>query len=164
MGLGDDLMITGIIEQEHRKHPDKQIVIGDLKKNLVFDSIIYLNNPNITPMTRVAITFSQLLDLLDLTKQIGTAKRKNANTSTLHVRSENVQSRDLFAIGHSAPAISSPIARRMRGSRSARKNPAPKISPNLRLDGTSIPIPPFKHQVKGQLSINQSKQDSAIQG
>ena len=48
MGLGDDLMITGIVEQEHRKHPDKQIIIGDLKKNLVFDSIIYLNNPNIT--------------------------------------------------------------------------------------------------------------------
>ena len=23
MGLGDDLMITGIVEQEHRKHPDK---------------------------------------------------------------------------------------------------------------------------------------------
>ena len=49
MGLGDDLMITGIVEQEHTKHPDKQIVIGDLKKNLVFDSIIYLNNPKITP-------------------------------------------------------------------------------------------------------------------
>ena len=36
MGLGDDLMITGIVEQEHSKHPDKQIVIGDLRKNLVF--------------------------------------------------------------------------------------------------------------------------------
>ena len=35
MGLGDDLMITGIVEHEHTKHPDKQIVIGDLKKNLV---------------------------------------------------------------------------------------------------------------------------------
>ena len=49
MGLGDDLMITGIVEQEHIKHPDKQIVIGDLKKNLVFDSVVYLNNPKITP-------------------------------------------------------------------------------------------------------------------
>ena len=53
MGLGDDLMITGIVEQEHTKHPEKQIVIGDLKKNLVFDSIIYLNNPNITPSDKI---------------------------------------------------------------------------------------------------------------
>ena len=43
MGLGDDLMITGIVEQEHKKHPNKQIVIGSLKENLIFDSIIYLN-------------------------------------------------------------------------------------------------------------------------
>ena len=35
MGLGDDLMITGIVEQERKKHPDKQIVIGNLNKNLV---------------------------------------------------------------------------------------------------------------------------------
>ena len=48
MGLGDDLMITGIVEQESIKHPDKQIVIGSLKENLIFDSIIYLNNPKIT--------------------------------------------------------------------------------------------------------------------
>ena len=53
MGLGDDLMITGIVEQEHKKHPDKQIVIGNLKKNLVFDSIIYLNNPYITPSNKL---------------------------------------------------------------------------------------------------------------
>ena len=26
MGLGDDLMITGIVEQEHTKYPNKQIV------------------------------------------------------------------------------------------------------------------------------------------
>ncbi len=53
MGLGDDLMITGIVEQEYIKHPDKQIVIGDLKKNLIFDSIIYLNNPKITPSDKI---------------------------------------------------------------------------------------------------------------
>ena len=53
MGLGDDLMITGIVEQEHKKHPDKQLVIGNLKKNLVFDSIIYLNNPYITPSDKI---------------------------------------------------------------------------------------------------------------
>ena len=33
MGLGDDLMITGIVEQEHMKHPEKQIIIGDLKNS-----------------------------------------------------------------------------------------------------------------------------------
>ena len=32
MGLGDDLMITNFVEQEKKKHPNKQIVIGDLKK------------------------------------------------------------------------------------------------------------------------------------
>ena len=48
MGLGDDLMITGFVEQEAIKHPNKQIVIGSLKENLIFDSIIYLNNPKIT--------------------------------------------------------------------------------------------------------------------
>ena len=53
MGLGDDLMITGIVEQERIKHPDKQIVIGDLKRKLVFDSLIYLNNPNITPSDKI---------------------------------------------------------------------------------------------------------------
>lgn len=44
MGLGDDLMITGFVEQEYDKYPNKQIVIGDLNKNLIFDSIVYLNN------------------------------------------------------------------------------------------------------------------------
>ena len=53
MGLGDDLMITGIVEQEHIKHPDKQIVIGSLKRNLIFDSLIYLNNPKITPSDKI---------------------------------------------------------------------------------------------------------------
>ena len=28
-------------------------IIGDLKKNLVFDSIVYLNNPNITPSDKI---------------------------------------------------------------------------------------------------------------
>lgn len=48
MGLGDDLMITGFVEQEYEKHPDKQIVIGSASENLIFDSIVYLNNPKIT--------------------------------------------------------------------------------------------------------------------
>ena len=53
MGLGDDLMITGIVEQEHLKHPEKQIVIGNLKKNLVFDSEVYLYNPKITSSDKI---------------------------------------------------------------------------------------------------------------
>ena len=53
MGLGDDLMITGIVEQEALKHPDKQIVIGSLKENLIFDSIIYFNNPKITHSSKL---------------------------------------------------------------------------------------------------------------
>ena len=53
MGLGDDLMITGIVEQEHIKHPDKQIVIGSLRRNLIFDSLVYLNNPKITPSKKI---------------------------------------------------------------------------------------------------------------
>ncbi len=53
MGLGDDLMITGIVEEEHIKHPEKQIVIGSLNGNLVFDSLVYLNNPKITPSDKI---------------------------------------------------------------------------------------------------------------
>ena len=53
MGLGDDLMITGFVEQEKKKHPEKQIVIGNLEKKIIYDSLIYLNNPNITPIDKV---------------------------------------------------------------------------------------------------------------
>ena len=53
MGLGDELMITGFVEQEKKKHPNKQIVIGDLKKKIIYDSPIYKNNPNITPINKV---------------------------------------------------------------------------------------------------------------
>ena len=48
MGLGDDLMITGFVEQEKKKHPEKQIVIGNLEKKIIYDSLIYLNNKKIT--------------------------------------------------------------------------------------------------------------------
>ena len=53
MGLGDDLMITGFVEQEYDKHPNKQIVIGNSNENLIFDSIMYLNNPKITHSTKL---------------------------------------------------------------------------------------------------------------
>ena len=53
MGLGDDLMITEFVEQEKKKHPNKQIVIGNLKEKIIYDSLIYKNNPNITPINKV---------------------------------------------------------------------------------------------------------------
>ena len=53
MGLGDDLMITGFVEQEKNKHQNKQIVIGNLQEKKIYDSLIYLNNPNITPIDKV---------------------------------------------------------------------------------------------------------------
>ena len=53
MGLGDDLMITGFVEKEKKKHPNKQIVIGNLKEKIIYDSLIYKNNPNITPINQV---------------------------------------------------------------------------------------------------------------
>ena len=53
MGLGDDLMITGFVEQEKNKHQNKQIVIGNLEEKKIYDSLIYLNNPNITPIDKV---------------------------------------------------------------------------------------------------------------
>ena len=53
MGLGDDLMITGFVEQEKKKYPHKQIVIGNLEEKIIFDSLIYQNNPNITPIDKV---------------------------------------------------------------------------------------------------------------
>ena len=48
MGLGDDLLVTRIAKIEKEKFPDRQIVIGNFQKKLVYYSIIYDNNPNIT--------------------------------------------------------------------------------------------------------------------
>ena len=53
MGLGDDIMITGLAKIEKKKHPDKQIIIGDFKKKIAFHSIIYENNPNITQADKI---------------------------------------------------------------------------------------------------------------
>ena len=41
MGLGDDIMITGIAKKEKLKHPNKQIIIGNLeeKKSVSFYSL-----------------------------------------------------------------------------------------------------------------------------
>ena len=53
MGLGDDLMITAFAENEKKKYPDKQIVIGNLDQKKIFDSLIYINNPSITPIKKI---------------------------------------------------------------------------------------------------------------
>jgi ADP-heptose:LPS heptosyltransferase len=78
MGLGDDLMITGIVEQESIKHPDKQIVIGSLKENLIFDSIIYLNNPKITHSSK-----------LDRTKPVHFINYSNLNRFYINYQKHN---------------------------------------------------------------------------
>ena len=48
MGFGDEIMTTGFARLAKKKHPEAQIVIGDLKKNYFYDNIIFKNNPNIT--------------------------------------------------------------------------------------------------------------------
>ena len=53
MGLGDDLMITSFAEEEKKKHQDKQVVIGNLEEKIIYDSLIYLHNPNITPIDKI---------------------------------------------------------------------------------------------------------------
>ncbi|MBD1147382.1 hypothetical protein IDH28_00940 [Pelagibacterales bacterium SAG-MED31] len=55
MGLGDDLMIVSFAEQEKKKHPNKQIVIGNLDLKKIYDSLIYENNPNITPINKIDV-------------------------------------------------------------------------------------------------------------
>ncbi len=53
MGLGDDLMVTGYAEQEKKKYPEKQVVVGNLSEKKIYESPIYLNNPNITPIKSI---------------------------------------------------------------------------------------------------------------
>tara|TARA_Y100001970_G_scaffold166351_1_gene203467 strand:+ start:32702 stop:33562 length:861 start_codon:yes stop_codon:yes gene_type:complete len=53
MGFGDDLMITAFAELEKKKHPEKQLVIGNLEEKKMYHSIIYNNNPNICPIGEI---------------------------------------------------------------------------------------------------------------
>ena len=48
MGYGDDLLITGFAAEEKKKYPERQVIIGNLKKKNASHSIIYDNNPNIS--------------------------------------------------------------------------------------------------------------------
>ena len=48
MGYGDEIMVTGFARIAKKKYPDLQIVIGNKKRELIYESIIYKNNPNIT--------------------------------------------------------------------------------------------------------------------
>jgi hypothetical protein len=56
----------------------------------------------------------------------GTEIIARAKASVLHSLRKKVQSNERFAIGHRAPAISSPIARRINGSSKAIKTPSEK--------------------------------------
>ena len=48
MGYGDDLLITTFASKIKKQYPERQIVIGSIKKKHAFHSIIYENNPNIS--------------------------------------------------------------------------------------------------------------------
>ncbi len=48
MGYGDDLMITTLASKVKKQFPERQIIIGNLKKKKAYHSIIYENNPNIS--------------------------------------------------------------------------------------------------------------------
>ena len=45
MGFGDDIMATAEAREAKKNNPNTNIVIGDGKK--IFNSVIFLNNPNI---------------------------------------------------------------------------------------------------------------------
>ncbi len=47
MGYGDEIMITGYAKALKQKYPNHQIVAGNKKKGVVYDSIIFNLNPNI---------------------------------------------------------------------------------------------------------------------
>ena len=48
MGYGDDILITSLAAEIKKKYPDRQIIIGNKKKNYASHSPIYENNPNIS--------------------------------------------------------------------------------------------------------------------
>ena len=48
MGYGDDLMVTAFASDIKKKYPERQIVIGNVKKKQAYHSIVYDNNPNIS--------------------------------------------------------------------------------------------------------------------
>ena len=48
MGYGDDLLITKHASEIKKKFPERQVIIGSVKKKQAYHSIIYDNNPNIT--------------------------------------------------------------------------------------------------------------------
>ena len=48
MGYGDDLLVTAVASHQKKKFPERQIVIGNIKKKHAHHSIIYDHNPNIS--------------------------------------------------------------------------------------------------------------------
>ena len=63
MGLGDDLLITAIAASEKKKYPNRQIIIGNLKKKEASHSIVYDNNPNISDCRN--LDFKKEIHLID---------------------------------------------------------------------------------------------------
>ena len=53
MGYGDEIMASGYARLAKQQFPKLQILIGNKEKLLVYDSIIYKNNPNITLIDQV---------------------------------------------------------------------------------------------------------------
>jgi len=53
MGYGDDLIITSHASNIKKKFPDRQIVIGSVKKKQAYHSVIYDNNPNIADCNKL---------------------------------------------------------------------------------------------------------------
>ena len=48
MGYGDDLLVTKLASKIKKQFPDRQIVIGEAKKQRAYHSIVFDNNPNIS--------------------------------------------------------------------------------------------------------------------
>ncbi len=53
MGYGDDIMITAHATNLKKKFPERQIVIGNIKKKEAYHSVVYDNNPNIADCRNV---------------------------------------------------------------------------------------------------------------
>ena len=56
MGYGDDLLVTKLASKIKKQFPDRQIVIGESKKQTAYHSPIYDNNPNISAVSYTHLT------------------------------------------------------------------------------------------------------------
>ena len=101
--------------------------------------------PVTIPNNTVAIAFSKLLLSLHLVRIIAVKIRITPNNSLRHSLSQNVQSKALRAIGHSALAMLLPVISRYIGSTIDIKSPERNNNTILRLDGTSMPYTTYSN-------------------